>query len=170
MPCRGEETFFIVEKKKEIIFACSRMRLLFAFSFAGSHLLSAMKLVTIFFQFFCFKLFVVESHSRMKNFFSYYFISFKLTIKSESRLPDSSWYNIPKCETIPNNLKMARWPQRTPNDSKIDQMAIKYTNIFHCKTLQNWPKLLFLVWKYAIWQPGPECSLKKNWRLAHTQW
>jgi hypothetical protein len=33
-------------------------------------------------------------------------------------------------------------------------MAIKYTNIFHCKTLQNLPKLgLFLVWEYAIWQP-----------------
>jgi hypothetical protein len=23
-------------------------------------------------------------------------------------------------------------------------MAIKYTNIFHCKILQNWPKLGFL--------------------------
>jgi hypothetical protein len=27
---------------------------------------------------------------------------------------------------------------------KIDQMAIKYTKIFHCKTLQNLPKLGFL--------------------------
>jgi hypothetical protein len=33
-------------------------------------------------------------------------------------------------------------------------MDIKYTNIFHCKTLQNFPKLGFLVWKYAIWQPS----------------
>jgi hypothetical protein len=35
----------------------------------------------------------------------------------------------------------------------MDQMAIKYTNIFHCKTLQKLPKLVFLVRKYAIWQP-----------------
>jgi hypothetical protein len=28
--------------------------------------------------------------------------------------------------------------------SKIEQTAIKFTNIFHCKTLQNLPKLGFL--------------------------
>jgi hypothetical protein len=32
-------------------------------------------------------------------------------------------------------------------------MALKYTNIFHFKALQNWPKFGFFVWKYAIWQP-----------------
>jgi hypothetical protein len=32
-------------------------------------------------------------------------------------------------------------------------MVIKYTNIFHCKTFQNLPKLGFLVWKCTIWQP-----------------
>jgi hypothetical protein len=32
-------------------------------------------------------------------------------------------------------------------------MAIKYYYVFHCKTLQNLPKLGFLVWNYAIWQP-----------------
>jgi hypothetical protein len=32
-------------------------------------------------------------------------------------------------------------------------MAIKYTNTFHCKSLQNLPKFGFLVWKYALWQP-----------------
>jgi hypothetical protein len=32
-------------------------------------------------------------------------------------------------------------------------MVIKYTNIFHCKTLQNLPRLGFLVWKQTIWQP-----------------
>jgi hypothetical protein len=31
-------------------------------------------------------------------------------------------------------------------------MAIKYTKIFHCKTLQNLPKLGFLVRKETIWQ------------------
>jgi hypothetical protein len=41
-------------------------------------------------------------------------------------------------------------------------MAIKYTNFFHCNTLQNLPKLDFLVSKYAIWQPrikGGQMSL-----------
>jgi hypothetical protein len=36
---------------------------------------------------------------------------------------------------------------------KIDQITINYTDIFHCKTLQNLPKLGFLIWKKAIWQP-----------------
>jgi hypothetical protein len=35
----------------------------------------------------------------------------------------------------------------------MDQVAIKYTNIFQCKTLQNLPKFGFLVWKQTIWQP-----------------
>jgi hypothetical protein len=39
----------------------------------------------------------------------------------------------------PNDLKMyTKWPI-------IDQMTIKYTNIFNCKTLQNLTKLVFLV-------------------------
>jgi hypothetical protein len=32
-------------------------------------------------------------------------------------------------------------------------MDIKYTNIFHCKTLQKLPKLGFLVSKQTIWHP-----------------
>jgi hypothetical protein len=35
----------------------------------------------------------------------------------------------------------------------MDQVSIKYTNIFHCKTLQNLPKFGFSVWKQTIWQP-----------------
>jgi hypothetical protein len=50
-------------------------------------------------------------------------------------LPDFSWYNIPKTG-IPTDL---------PNVHKTYQMAIKYTNIFHFKILQNLPKLGFLV-------------------------
>jgi hypothetical protein len=38
---------------------------------------------------------------------------------------------------------------------KIDQMATKYTNIFHCKTLKMLSKLGFLVSKETIWQPCP---------------
>jgi hypothetical protein len=36
-------------------------------------------------------------------------------------------------------------PQNIPNGCKIDQMAINYTNIFHCKALQNLPKVGFSV-------------------------
>jgi hypothetical protein len=32
-------------------------------------------------------------------------------------------------------------------------MTITYTSIFHCKALQNLPKLGILVWKQTIWKP-----------------
>jgi hypothetical protein len=32
-----------------------------------------------------------------------------------------------------------------PDGNKIDHMAIKYTNIFNHNTLENLPKLVFLV-------------------------
>jgi hypothetical protein len=35
----------------------------------------------------------------------------------------------------------------------MDQVSIKYTIIFHCKTLQILAKFGFLVWKQTIWQP-----------------
>jgi hypothetical protein len=38
-------------------------------------------------------------------------------------------------------------PYNKSNVRKIDQMSIKYTNVFHCKALPNLPKLRFLVWK-----------------------
>jgi hypothetical protein len=47
--------------------------------------------------------------------------------------------------------KYTKWPQNIPNGHKIYQIALQYQ--YHCKTLQNLPKLGFLVWKYAIWQP-----------------
>jgi hypothetical protein len=38
-------------------------------------------------------------------------------------------------------------------------MAIKYSNIFHCKALQDLPHSGFLVRKYTIWQPCvPACA------------
>jgi hypothetical protein len=40
-------------------------------------------------------------------------------------------------------MKFTKWPQSIPNDSKIDQMTTKYTNIFPCQTLQNLPELGF---------------------------
>jgi hypothetical protein len=69
-------------------------------------------------------------------------------------LPDFSWHNIPKRRNIYQiTIKYTKRPQSIPNNHKIVQMDIICTNIFYCKTLQNLPKLGFLVWKYAIWQP-----------------
>jgi hypothetical protein len=63
-----------------------------------------------------------------------------------SGLPDFSWYNVPKRGKIYQIIiKYSEWLQNIQNCRKIDQMAIKYTNIFHCKTLQSLPKLEFLV-------------------------
>jgi hypothetical protein len=56
-----------------------------------------------------------------------------------------------KCTKMGKIYQM--WPWNIPNLSKIDRMSIKLTNNFHCKTLQNLPKL---VWKYNIWQPCSE--------------
>jgi hypothetical protein len=43
--------------------------------------------------------------------------------------------------------------QYNKNVCKMDQVSIQHTIIFHCKTLQNLPKLGFLVWNQTIWQP-----------------
>jgi hypothetical protein len=42
-------------------------------------------------------------------------------------------------------LKFTKLAQNLLTCSKIDRMAIKYANIFHCKTLQNLPSLEFWV-------------------------
>jgi hypothetical protein len=39
------------------------------------------------------------------------------------------------------NLCYTKWPQNRPNDCKIDQMAIKYADIFHLKTLQKFTQI-----------------------------
>jgi hypothetical protein len=53
-------------------------------------------------------------------------------------LPDFSCYNIPKREqNIPNGQQ---------NGCEIYQTDIKYTNIIHCKTLQNLPK----IWNFGL--------------------
>jgi hypothetical protein len=51
-----------------------------------------------------------------------------------------------------NEKNTPEWPQTIPNGHKIykngaeiDRMAVQFTNIFHCKTLQNLPKLGFSV-------------------------
>jgi hypothetical protein len=81
--------------------------------------------------------------------------------------------------------RYTNWPQNISNGRQIDQVSTKYTNILHCralfkevarggertrvhcKTLQNLPKLEFLVWKCTIWQPcfGVAPVLKLNKQL-----
>jgi hypothetical protein len=56
-------------------------------------------------------------------------------------------------ENIPNLPQLCQMYWNIPNGREIFQMAIKYTNFFHFKALQNVPKLEFWVWKYTIWQP-----------------
>jgi hypothetical protein len=58
------------------------------------------------------------------------------------------------------NMKYTKLLHNIPNSSKVDQTTVKITNIFLFKTLQNLPKLGFLVWEYAIWQPCPESALQ----------
>jgi hypothetical protein len=54
--------------------------------------------------------------------------------------------HIPKREKYTKiNTKCTEWSYNMRIDSKINQMGIKFTNTFHCKTLQNLPKLGFLV-------------------------
>jgi hypothetical protein len=50
--------------------------------------------------------------------------------------------------TYPNGKNMyqitinyAKWPQNVPNARKIDQNRPTYSNIFHCKILQNFPQI-----------------------------
>jgi hypothetical protein len=49
--------------------------------------------------------------------------------------------------TYQNGGKYTKLPQNIPtvHKCKIDQMSIKYTSIFHCKTLQKLPKFEFFV-------------------------
>jgi hypothetical protein len=55
---------------------------------------------------------------------------------------DTIYLNREKDPKLPLNCQMAK---NIPKGRNIIQMAIKYTNIFHLKTLQNLPILLFLV-------------------------
>jgi hypothetical protein len=61
--------------------------------------------------------------------------------------------------------RYTEWPQNIPDGRKIDQMAIKYTNNFHCKALQNLPKLGFVVCHLATLLPA---TLNRNrWKKYH---
>jgi hypothetical protein len=52
--------------------------------------------------------------------------------------------------------KYAKWQQNIPNDNKIYQMAIKHIHISTssiARPSKIYPNGVFLVGKYAIWQP-----------------
>jgi hypothetical protein len=72
----------------------------------------------------------------------------------EPGLPDFSWFNVPKLEKMDKiTVQYIKFPQIVPTSRKTEQIAIKYTNIFHCKTPQNLPKLGFLVLKIPSGNP-----------------
>jgi hypothetical protein len=48
-------------------------------------------------------------------------------------------------KNIPNYHELYQMSIKYKKDRKMDQVSIKYANIFHCKTLQNLPKFGFLV-------------------------
>jgi hypothetical protein len=63
-------------------------------------------------------------------------------------LPDFSLYQIPEWGKIDEmTTKHNKWHWNISNGRKMDLMSIKYSSILYWKTLQNVPKLLFLVWK-----------------------
>jgi hypothetical protein len=63
-----------------------------------------------------------------------------------AELPDFWGHKIPKREKCTKmTTKYTNYPLNITKDRKMDQVSIKYTNIFHCKTRQNLPKFGFLV-------------------------
>jgi hypothetical protein len=54
-------------------------------------------------------------------------------------------FYIPTYQNAEKYTKLPQTIQNIPNSRMIDPMAIKDTNIFYCKTLQNLPKLGSLV-------------------------
>jgi hypothetical protein len=50
-------------------------------------------------------------------------------------------------KNVPNYHELFQMPINITKNRKMDQVSIKYTNIFQYKTLPNLPKFRFLVWK-----------------------
>jgi hypothetical protein len=64
-------------------------------------------------------------------------------------------------------IKNTKWPQNIPNGIKIDQQAIKQTNIFKCKYLWKIPKLGFLVQKSGKPVPLSDRYYKTAKKITH---
>jgi hypothetical protein len=57
-------------------------------------------------------------------------------------------------------VKKTKCPLSIPKGCKIDQISIKYTNLFHCKTLPKLPKFGFWLKNTPSGNPGSH-SLEK---------
>jgi hypothetical protein len=88
----------------------------------------------------------------------------KLSLDKKKIVPASTACAVQGCQiflasiyqhggNVPKYHKIYQMAVNSSNGRKIDQMSIKYTNIFHCQALQNLPELGSLVRKNAIWQP-----------------
>jgi hypothetical protein len=60
--------------------------------------------------------------------------------------------------------KYTKWSQNIPNGSKMDQLAIKFTNICHCKTLKIYPNWDF--WFENIPSGNPVGAAKRGKKLV----
>jgi hypothetical protein len=59
-----------------------------------------------------------------------------------------------------------KWSQNRPNGRKIDQTAIKYTNIFHCKSLKKLPKSGFWVENMPSGNPALQSRIRSAFVLC----
>jgi hypothetical protein len=50
-------------------------------------------------------------------------------------------------KNIPNNPNICQMATKYTNGHRMDQMAIKYTKICHCKSLRNLPKIMIFGFK-----------------------
>jgi hypothetical protein len=89
----------------------------------------------------CFEKYTIWQPCRQEGFFSSKLCRSRATIKSG--LPDFSWYKVPKRKNIPYCHKLYQMSINLTKDCKMDQVSIKSTNFFQCKTLQNLPKFGF---------------------------
>jgi hypothetical protein len=64
--------------------------------------------------------------------------------KSDCGIGAARFFFVQHTKRVEILMKYTKGSQNILNGSKIDQMDIKFTNISHCKTLQNLPKLGFL--------------------------
>jgi hypothetical protein len=85
-------------------------------------------------------------------------------------LPDFSWSKHTKTGKVckMGTIYIYQTANIISNGHKLFQTVVKYTIIFHSKTLQNIPKLGFLVLKWTIWQP---CTyVQSGKRLLDCYW
>jgi hypothetical protein len=71
-----------------------------------------------------------------------------MTLYPDSGLPDSSWSKHTKMGKVYQmDTNYTKRPYIIPNDQKLYQTTVKYSNIFYSKALQNIPKMVYLVLK-----------------------